>query len=145
MHAGELHLIEHINDIARTFGDFSKAVKSENFARLCMIQNTIDEVEEKLLEFTDLGEEGLEELEDDLDSLRAIVNKAANPDAGFLCCKLFLSKLGIKVARQTLITEYFEASGAEVEEDTETDDGSEMEDVNAVENNTEMEGDIEMG
>lgn len=50
-----------------------------------------------------------------------------------------LSKIGIKIARQTLITEYFEASGAEVEEDTETDDGSE------VEHNTEVEGDIERG
>jgi hypothetical protein len=145
IHAAELRLSERIDLIQQSLNELSGTVKSKNFALLCKVQKLRDGLEQKLLEFPHLADDQDDCLERQIDRLHEFIHKRGNLETGLLYFTFILSEVGVRIARQTLITEYFEVSCTGIAEDIEMDDDSEIEDVTEVENNIEMEGDIEMG
>ena len=97
----------HLHMMEAAFTHVAEAVQSEGFTMVCMLNDAKDGVETALIEASSLEYDERCALEDKLDNARRLLNDRRNVEAAFLAFAALLSGVGVKIARQRLIREFF--------------------------------------
>ena len=121
----EEHLSKQIENIQTLLVTVSENVKSEDFVIVCQAQRMRESVQHVLSERHNLPFARHRSLERQLDVFLKCMGQDADPHSMFVSIEHILSKLGLKLPRQTLITEYFSS-------ETEDDDDNEAEEEDVV-------------
>ena len=141
-----LHLLKHeamlserLLKLSTVFCVITGVLDTKSFAAVCNLQEGIETIESLLFEDADLENDERCELQDTLEKYQEDLQTHASTGYGIMYFGLLLSEVGIKTARQTLISEFFEAVDPEIEADTEVEGDTEMVDNNDIEDGTEVE------
>lgn len=112
LEAHERQHTEHIHLMEAAIAHVREAVQSDAFPMVCMLHDVRDQLERGLIEDSGLEEEKRCAVEDKLDKIRRLLNNRRNLDAAFLGIAALLSGVGVKIARQRLIPEFFDKVSA---------------------------------
>jgi hypothetical protein len=103
----ERQLDEHLHMMEAAITHVTEAIQSEAFPKVCMLHDFKDRLETDLIKGSALEHDERCALEDKLDITRRLLNNRRNLEAAFLAFAALLSEVGVKIARQRLIPEFF--------------------------------------
>ena len=103
----ERQLDEHVHRMEAAVRHVAEAVQSKAFPLVCTLHDFKDRLEADLSKGSGLEHDEWCALENKLDATRRLLSSHRNVEAAFLAFAALLSGVGVKIARQRLISEFF--------------------------------------
>lgn len=118
-----------IHCVLEGFNQCADVVRSHQFVTMCKFQTSNDNLERELAERSDIHFNDRKILETGLEECRKRLRGSHSPEWVLMHMQAMLARVGISMARQTLITEHFKPERIDDSEDEDGEDEGGTEEV----------------